>query len=131
MRGFNPSTGLMLISTPLLSVSLLPQLLFQSLDWVDVDFDGRGCALWGNQAICFNPSTGLMLISTSPLPIWISGNGCFNPSTGLMLISTSQLLRHRSYYHRFQSLDWVDVDFDIGGPDVPIFGSVVSIPRLG
>ena len=61
--------------------------MFQSLDWVDVDFDSER----GNQRttiLCFNPSTGLMLISTvidaiTDPPVFV-----------------------------FQSLDWVDVDFD-------------------
>ena len=38
---------------------------------------------------------------------------CFNPSTGLMLISTLLLLVATSAQAKFQSLDWVDVDFDL------------------
>ena len=73
--------------------------MFQSLDWVDVDFDISTGAMAAGEC-SFNPSTGLMLISTGyPL----------NPSACNALL--------------FQSLDWVDVDFDfihknIGADDV-------------
>ena len=62
--------------------------LFQSLDWVDVDFD----------------VTYLFLI-------YMVGR-CFNPSTGLMLISTPHSHLRPNEVILFQSLDWVDVDFD-------------------
>ena len=61
---------------------------FQSLDWVDVDFD----------------------IVSRQYRFTLDG---FNPSTGLMLISTLvALLASTASGQRFQSLDWVDVDFD-------------------
>ena len=85
---------------------------FQSLDWVDVDFDGRLIAFplfvylfqsldWVD--VDFDMAAG-------PLEI---DEQCFNPSTGLMLISTLvALLASTASGQRFQSLDWVDVDFD-------------------
>ena len=36
----------------------------------------------------------------------------FNPSTGLMLISTLRTPKLTDRIFEFQSLDWVDVDFD-------------------
>ena len=61
---------------------------FQSLDWVDVDFDNVALTYLGEPTVSFNPSTGLMLIST-----WTDVVAEFNEWS-------------------FQSLDWVDVDFD-------------------
>ena len=62
---FNPSTGLMLISTLLAEGLRALKDGFQSLDWVDVDFDiGNHFGVFAD-CLCFNPSTGLMLISTA------------------------------------------------------------------
>ena len=85
---FNPSTGLMLISTievrypaPFVSVfqsldwvdvdfdlrhhyKAVFDMMFQSLDWVDVDFDRPPIGTQTHDSTSFNPSTGLMLIST-------------------------------------------------------------------
>ena len=64
--------------------------MFQSLDWVDVDFDPAASLPGKPDSSRFNPSTGLMLISTR-WQLWrIDGKA------------------------QFQSLDWVDVDFDTG-----------------
>ena len=128
--GFNPSTGLMLIST---RAVYAPQPTTHS----------------------FNPSTGLMLISTSIVLGLRSHHRRFNPSTGLMLISTHRHAVGVGGNRQFQSLDWVDVDFDVAGVrqaverskfqsldwvDVDFDSSclsalskpkVVSIPRLG
>ena len=85
---FNPSTGLMLISTARPYPGNGGQVLFQSLDWVDVDFD--------------------RVERVTPMRLLRS----FNPSTGLMLISTSRVTPMGTVKSAFQSLDWVDVDFD-------------------
>ena len=60
-----------------------------------------------------------MLISTPrQLPVCVVVES-FNPSTGLMLISTSITARIAAVQKKFQSLDWVDVDFDhCGGVDL-------------
>ena len=82
-------------------------LLFQSLDWVDVDFDA------------FTLLDALHRLT------------CFNPSTGLMLISTRSPLFTRRSISLFQSLDWVDVDFDKFVANLNAQRINVSIPRLG
>ena len=130
--------------------------MFQSLDWVDVDFDqeqlnshratvyrfnpSTGLMListwrrpWSRpKSPSFNPSTGLMLISTPPGRAAPRRWRCFNPSTGLMLISTVRSLsRFVSLVSLFQSLDWVDVDFDNRPHCLAHSRSRVSIPRLG
>ena len=61
---------------------------FQSLDWVDVDFDSKNAYDKLKEEQSFNPSTGLMLISTSVMLLLMTDDASFNPSTGLMLIST-------------------------------------------
>ena len=128
---FNPSTGLMLISTWLCPLHLLREAQsFQSLDWVDVDFDVPSC---------------------QPM----RGGNSFNPSTGLMLISTQGCVELSGTTAVFQSLDWVDVDFDLARNSATLLNLVfqpldwvdvdfdhivashvhvdydVSIPRLG
>ena len=47
-----------------------------------------------------------------------------------MLISTTPKAR-KAGKEVFQSLDWVDVDFDMFGWIMAGVGGVVSIPRLG
>ena len=48
-----------------------------------------------------------------------------------MLISTALGIAIKTINNRFQSLDWVDVDFDIVTIDKQFVPAVVSIPRLG
>ena len=87
--------------------------MFQSLDWVDVDFDQEQLNSHRATVYRFNPSTGLMLISTWRRPWSRPKSPSFNPSTGLVLISTWGHLMPTSHASvPFQSLDWVDVDFD-------------------
>ena len=102
----------MLISTKHGVTAVIPLVKFQSLDWVDVDFDLLLRSLPFAISLCFNPSTGLMLISTRHHQMITQANPCFNPSTGLMLISTGGWRMGAGMGGRFQSLDWVDVDFD-------------------
>ena len=78
----------MLISTTLSVYAVVSDKMFQSLDWVDVDFDTAAPHPLAPTRPSFNPSTGLMLISTWSGPSPPRIGGCFNPSTGLMLIST-------------------------------------------
>ena len=67
----------MLISTQDSPRSTIPaKSMFQSLDWVDVDFDLEIVPGPAELAVSFNPSTGLMLISTRQgalRPGWQSG----------------------------------------------------------
>ena len=76
--------------------------MFQSLDWVDVDFDVTVIAIIGTHG-SFNPSTGLMLIST-----WVDVD-----------FDRRSVMAHCSLRQQFQSLDWVDVDFDPPSPGTP------------
>ncbi len=135
---FNPSTGLMIVSTPICTDCQAQQHAFQSLDWVDDCFDLDCAAEQGDGVVGFNPSTGLMIVSTgqsqaSPpaqsrcfnpstgLMIVSTGQSqasppaqsrCFNPSTGLMIVSTPARAKRRGGRFGFQSLDWVDDCFD-------------------
>ena len=65
---------------------------FQSLDWVDVDFDLRPrCCLWHHimfQSLDWVDVDFDLVDYVMKLDLDI----CFNPSTGLMLISTRYLL---------------------------------------
>ena len=89
--------------------------MFQSLDWVDVDFDRKPslrppCVLYEFQSLDWVDVD--FDIAPSRLIAW--PRSCFNPSTGLMLISTSVSIALDASVAVFQSLDWVDVDFDLG-----------------
>ena len=53
-----------------------------------------------------------MLISTPEYVFPALRPSSFNPSTGLMLISTRVRRDRQRALPWFQSLDWVDVDFD-------------------
>ena len=77
----------MLISTTNAAIGEHYKSVFQSLDWVDVDFDRFVKPVVQTEGTRFNPSTGLMLISTT-------------------------LVYGGKIEITFQSLDWVDVDFD-------------------
>ena len=126
--GFNPSTGLMLISTTRSISGWSPPGKFQSLDWVDVDFDTFALSS-GAPAGSFNPSTGLMLIST-PMQLWLHGLATrFNPSTGLMLISTCQssATRRRDSFNPSTGLMLISTKRKRS----KIRNGPVSIPRLG
>ena len=120
----------MLISTTLSVYAVVSDKMFQSLDWVDVDFDTAAPHPLAPTRPSFNPSTGLMLISTWSGPSPPRIGGCFNPSTGLMLISTTATVETYIRLWLFQSLDWVDVDFDIAAW-LQTAVEHVSIPRLG
>ena len=72
-----------------------------------------------------------MLISTSLEARALAIFQSFNPSTGLMLISTALTVATAVIAFLFQSLDWVDVDFDLWCTAKVKPTSVVSIPRLG
>ena len=110
-----------------------PGVMFQSLDWVDVDFDSAmPTIVILTRDSSFNPSTGLMLISTGSIPVRRPApSTSFNPSTGLMLISTTHRIATNSLWLKFQSLDWVDVDFDQVADVLIGRAQRVSIPRLG
>ena len=71
-----------------------------------------------------------MLISTQQGYSDGDSNASFNPSTGLMLISTLWLAEQPDQA-LFQSLDWVDVDFDAAIGAGTLSRLTVSIPRLG
>ena len=80
----------MLISTSLRGLRYNPLLMFQSLDWVDVDFD-----------------TSIMAVAQ-----WV------DKFQSLDWVDVDFDLAGRNWPQarkRFQSLDWVDVDFDFCG----------------
>ena len=72
-----------------------------------------------------------MLISTHNPDTPGRSRPSFNPSTGLMLISTGDPPELIVALRMFQSLDWVDVDFDVVTCTVEELLTLVSIPRLG
>ena len=80
---------------------------FQSLDWVDVDFDTP------------LPSHIPLLILLFQSLDWVDVDfdSATRPPTGYSL--------------PFQSLDWVDVDFDNANSSTRPLAKPVSIPRLG
>ena len=80
---------------------------FQSLDWVDVDFDLQ--RLRQESQECLFQSLD-----------WVDVD--FDQLSGLGFSSTQR---------KFQSLDWVDVDFDEEARQSLGLPPFVSIPRLG
>ena len=126
----------MLISTVLIVPPPFHHSVFQSLDWVDVDFDLLG---WGEFTVTRQfQSLDWVDVDFDSSPVgtsapvrpfqsldWVDvdfdvpscqpmrGGNSFNPSTGLMLISTQGCVELSGTTAVFQSLDWVDVDFDL------------------
>ena len=88
---------------------------FQSLDWVDVDFDAKSRSR-SRHRLGFQSLDWVDVDFDRRRRLLSLLNFCFNPSTGLMLISTPSLSRSARSYFAFQSLDWVDVDFDLPAP---------------